>query len=335
MKYKMSRVSVMLSWICSLALIVVLFVPMWRIDLVAPQYPEGLFLQIFPHKLGGDVEIINGLNHYIGMKTLHTSDFIEFRILPYIIGGLALMGFLVAFFRKRIFYYGWVIIYVLFGIVAMYDFYRWEYNYGHNLDPNAAIVVPGMAYQPPLIGYKQLLNFGAYSFPDIGGYIFITVGVLMLSGILFEWRLIKRSRTTLLILWMSVLMTVQSCSTEVQPIRFGSDACSFCKMVISDPRFGAELITHKGKVYKFDDVQCLIGYIKQTHKSDTEVGSVFMVDYSQTKNLYGVEKMQLLSSDMLNSPMGGNIAAFSNSDSLNRSKETLLGDIVLWKDLVK
>jgi hypothetical protein len=60
-----------------------------------------------------------------------------------------------------------------------------------------------------------------------------------------------------------------------------------------------------------------------------------MVDYSQTKNLYGVEKMQLLSSDMLNSPMGGNIAAFSNSDSLNRSKETLLGDIVLWKDLVK
>ncbi len=58
---------------------------MWRIDLVAPQYPEGLMLLIYPDKLAGNVDIINGLNHYIGMKTLHTEDFIEFTILPYII----------------------------------------------------------------------------------------------------------------------------------------------------------------------------------------------------------------------------------------------------------
>lgn len=334
MKQKMTGISVMLSWICSITLIFVLFVPMWRIDLVAPQYPEGLFLQIFPHKLGGDVEIINGLNHYIGMKTLHTSDFWEFRILPFIIAGLSFLGILVAVIRKRLFFYGWVIVYILFGVLAMYDFYRWEYNYGHNLDPNAAIVVPGMAYQPPLIGYKQLLNFGAYSFPDIGGYLFITVGILMLSGVLFEYRLSRKSKTALLLLWMPVLMTLQSCSTEVQPIRFGSDACSFCKMVISDPRYGAELITPKGKVYKFDDVKCLIGYIKQTKQSHTLAGTVYVVDYAQTKNLYGIETMQLLKSHLLSSPMGGNIAAFSNADSLNRLKDTLSGEIVLWKDLV-
>jgi copper chaperone NosL len=61
--------------------------------------------------------------------------------------------------------------FVLFVILAGIDFYRWNYEYGHNLDPNAAIKVPGMAYQPPLIGYKQLLNFGAYSIPDIGGWM--------------------------------------------------------------------------------------------------------------------------------------------------------------------
>ena len=82
----------MKSWVrvllvlCGLALVPVIFLPMWRIDLVAPQYPEGLRLLIYPGKLGGNVDIINGLNHYIGMKTLHTEDFIEFTILPYLIG---------------------------------------------------------------------------------------------------------------------------------------------------------------------------------------------------------------------------------------------------------
>ena len=59
--------------------------PLWQIQLNAPQYPEGLVLKMYPHKLGGSVDIINGLNHYIGMKTLHTKDFIEFTVLPFII----------------------------------------------------------------------------------------------------------------------------------------------------------------------------------------------------------------------------------------------------------
>ena len=78
-----SRLAIDCLW--HFALIVVLFVPMWRIELDAPQYPEGLMMQIYPNKLGGNVDIINGLNHYIGMKTLHDEDFIEFKILPSII----------------------------------------------------------------------------------------------------------------------------------------------------------------------------------------------------------------------------------------------------------
>ena len=76
---------------CGLALVAVLFVPLWRIELNAPQYPEGLMLLIYPDKLAGNVDIINGLNHYIGMKTLHTADFLEFTILPYCIGFFALL----------------------------------------------------------------------------------------------------------------------------------------------------------------------------------------------------------------------------------------------------
>jgi len=186
---KLSTFSRVLTGLCGLLLILVLFVPLWQIQLSAPQYPEGLVMKMYANKLSGNVDIINGLNHYIGMKTLHTEDFVEFTVLPYIVSFFAFFSVLVAmvlYLRK------WLVtlsaLFVLFGIIAMVDFWRWEYDYGHNLNPNAAIIVPGMAYQPPLIGYKKLLNFGAFSVPDTGGWIFIGVGVLLLTAVIFEFK---------------------------------------------------------------------------------------------------------------------------------------------------
>ncbi|HET7116637.1 MAG TPA: hypothetical protein VFI29_09110 [Hanamia sp.] len=179
-----SRILILLSGVF---LIIVLFVPLWQIELAAPQYPEGLVLKMYPHKIGGNVDVINGLNHYIGMKTLRTEDFIEFTVLPYIVGFFALLCFLVFFLKKKKWLTGLFALFVIFGIIAMIDFWRWEYAYGHDLNPEAPIQVPGMAYQPPLIGYKQLLNFGAYSVPDIGGWLFILVGLLLLIALLIPW----------------------------------------------------------------------------------------------------------------------------------------------------
>lgn len=188
-KNKLTKLTTALIIGCGIALIIVLFVPLWQIELAAPQYPEGLVLKMHPHKLAGNVDIINGLNHYIGMKTLHAEDFIEFTILPYIISFFALFCLLVAFAFKT---YKWLIAlftsFVIFGIISMVDFWRWEYQYGHDLDPNAAINVPGMSYQPPLIGYKQLLNFGAYSIPDIGGWLFILVGATLFAAIIIQYK---------------------------------------------------------------------------------------------------------------------------------------------------
>ena len=168
-----------------------LFFPMWQIELEAPQYPEGLELKLHANKIGGDVEIINGLNHYIGMATLHTENFFEFTVLPYIFGGFAVISLLLIIVAKRKAVLAFFISYILFVILAAIDFYRWNYEYGHNLDPNAAIKVPGMAYQPPLIGYKQLLNFGAYSIPDIGGWMLTCAGILLFVVVLKEFKFKK------------------------------------------------------------------------------------------------------------------------------------------------
>ena len=188
MKINLTKPVRVMCFIAALLLIPTIFVPIWRIDLIAPQYPEGLYLNIYASKLGGNVDIINGLNHYIGMRTLHADDFIEFTVLPYILGCFALLGLVVALLKKRSLYFMYVVLFLLFCILAMVDFYRWEYEYGHNLDPKAAIIVPGMAYQPPLIGYKQLLNFSAWSWPDAGGYLMVGTALLLVIGAWLEWR---------------------------------------------------------------------------------------------------------------------------------------------------
>jgi copper chaperone NosL len=186
-----------LTFLSALLLVLVLFFPIWKIELTAPQYPEGLALQIFAGKIGGDVEIINGLNHYIGMRTLHANDFIEFTLLPYCIIFFAVLVFVTAISNRKSMLYFTTVLFVAFCILAMFDFWRWEYDYGHNLNAEAPIRVPGMAYQPPLLGYKQLLNFGAFSIPDIGGWIFIAAAALLVLCMLFQINISKKEKKLL------------------------------------------------------------------------------------------------------------------------------------------
>jgi copper chaperone NosL len=171
------------------------FLPMWRIDLAAPQYPEGIFMQIWINDIKGDVEIINGLNHYIGMNTIHKEDFREFVYLPAALMSYCGLGLLVLLWRRKVGYYIWTGIFLVLATVCMYDFWKWEYDYGHNLDPNAPIKVPGMAYQPPLIGYKKMLNFEALSQPDVGGWFFIAAGALLVGISFYEWKSSKRQKS--------------------------------------------------------------------------------------------------------------------------------------------
>ncbi len=184
----LSKFTRILLAVCGIALVISIFVPLWSIYLEAPQYPEGLSMFLWANKITGEYEIINGLNHYIGMKTIHPEDFWEFEVLPYALGFFALLCFLAAMLNKKSWLYVTTVLFLVFGVAFMVDFWLWEYDYGHNLDPNAAIVVPGMSYQPPLIGFKQLLNFGAYSYPNIGGGImFAVAGILAILAVI-EYR---------------------------------------------------------------------------------------------------------------------------------------------------
>lgn len=173
-------------------MIAAFFTPIWMIDLEAPQYPEGLGMQIWINKITGDLNTINGLNHYIGMKKIEPDSIKELTILPYILAFLIAMGVVTGITGKKKLLGIFVIIFMIAGIAGGVDFYMWEYDYGHDLDPTAAIIVPGMSYQPPLIGSKQLLNFVAHSYPDTGGWIVIGVGILAVLLYIYEAKYKKQ-----------------------------------------------------------------------------------------------------------------------------------------------
>ncbi|MBS1621000.1 MAG: nitrous oxide reductase accessory protein NosL [Bacteroidetes bacterium] len=337
-KYSIKKQTRILAAFLGLALIIVLFVPLWKIDLIAPQYPEGLELLIYPNRLGGNVDIINGLNHYIGMKTLHSGDFIEFTILPYIIVFFSLLLLITALVNNRRLFFIVVTLFICFGIIAMVDFWRWEYDYGHNLDPNAAIIVPGMAYQPPLIGYKQLLNFEAFSQPHIGGWIFAITGFVLLFLAIMEFFAIRKQKRLLVnpaIATTAIVLSlfISSCNAGPEPIVLGKDHCEFCKMTISDDRFGAEIVTTKGKVFKFDDSHCIIAYMEKEGFNKASVKDIYFKDFSSGHSLINTKDAFFLKSDQLQSPMGGNVAAFSNKDSLTKVSAEFAGTTVSWSEL--
>ncbi|MDZ4728272.1 MAG: hypothetical protein SH817_19115 [Leptospira sp.] len=174
---KLTKINRLLILGVGLVLISVYFLPIWSISLAAPQYPEGLGMKIWINKLIGDtsydLQNINLLNHYIGMQEIVSSSIPELLFMPYVLGYL-IFG---AFFTELVPRVGMALLgivnLILVGLVGFYDFWRWEYNYGHNLNPEAPIIVEGMVYQPPLLGCKEMLNITACSFPSYGGYILI------------------------------------------------------------------------------------------------------------------------------------------------------------------
>ena len=189
---RMRRLSRGVVAVASLVLLAVYVTPLWTIRLVAPQYPEGLGLQIWVDRITGlkpnDLNSINGLNHYIGMRPIEPASIPELRLMPQLLAAAIVAGLLVALIGRRPLLYLWAVLFAIGAGLGLGDFWRWGYEYGHQLDPHAAIKVPGMSYQPPVIGSKALLNFHATSWPGVGGWLAIVSLGCVVAVALLEWR---------------------------------------------------------------------------------------------------------------------------------------------------
>ena len=177
----------------SLFLLGLYFFPLWNIMLGAPQYPEPLGMNIFINGIKGfnefDIQNIDGLNHYIGMKTIpKPKDMWEFSTFPLVIGGMVFFGVLIGFlgFIEKVSYkwfLGWFLLMSVLGILGMYDFNAWMTDYGTNLDPHAIMKMANpdgspMSYKPPLLGNANMLNFQVASWPKTGAWMMF-VGMML------------------------------------------------------------------------------------------------------------------------------------------------------------
>jgi len=235
--------------------------PLWSVRLVAPQYPEGIGMLIRLNTVVGmkehDLRNINSLNHYIGMKAIEPDAIPELRYMPWIAAGLIAAGVLVAASGRRRLLVAWTAGFVLLGAAGLFDFWRWSYDYGHNLDvENAIIVVPGMTYQPPLLGTKQLLNFTATSLPAAGALLAGVSLALAIAALVISYRRAS--------VGAAALALVAAACAGAPSIAFGQAQCEECRMIVSDRRFGALIVTDHGRTITFDSIECLRNFTTRT-----------------------------------------------------------------------
>jgi len=117
------------------------------------------------------------------------------------------------------------------------------------------------------------------------------------------------------IIYLIPLMLLFACQVEPEQIAFGKDACEHCRMLIMDPKFGAEIVTEKGRIYKFDDVNCKRNFIAENGLSEENIKYNLVIDFSEPQTLINADRAFYVRSEEIKSPMGSQIAAFNSAEA--------------------
>ena len=137
-----------------------------------------------------------------------------------------------------------------------------------------------------------------------------------------------------LILATILIFMMLACSTEPQPLEFGKDGCHACKMTLVDKKFGAEIVTTKGKVYKFDDVNCMITFIATSVLDERDIAHRLVIDFTNPEKFVDTNQAFFLKSENVKSPMASQVAAFSKKEDLEKVTKELGGVYLVWGELV-
>jgi copper chaperone NosL len=307
--------------------------PLWRIALIAPQYPEGLGMLIHVDAIGGfkegDLQSINGLNHYIGMKTIEPDGIPELKWMPLILGALIVTGLGVAALGNTRVLVAWSVVLASVCAAGLADYWKWGYEYGHDLSPTAIIKIPGMTYQPPLIGSKQLLNFTATSWPASGGWILIAAALLVAGALAVT---LFRRRVPAVVGAVSLAAAAACGGTGPRPFVLGEDSCNYCRMAIVDARYGGQAITTTGRAYTFDSVECLANWVR-TAPTGT-VRDVYVIDLQHPGTFVRADSAGFLRGVLINGPMGKGIAGFATPQLAEQQRAMVGGRMSSWSEIV-
>lgn len=137
------------------------------------------------------------------------------------------------------------------------------------------------------------------------------------------------------ILALTLSVSILSCSVNPEPLVMGKDACYTCKMTLMDKKFGAEVVTKKGKIYKFDDLNCLLAFIRSGSEPEENIAHLLVIDFSNPENFTAAEQAFYSRSDRVKSPMASHIAAFEKKEDVDRYNKEWEGVILSWQELLR
>lgn len=339
--------------LASLLLIPIFLFPIWRISLNAPQYPEGIGLKIWVNTIEGqkpqDLKNINGLNHYIGMQAIEPDSIPELKIMPPLFIFLIISGLFIAQWGNRNWLLAWLISFVALAVVGLVDFYLWEYDYGHNLSLDAPIKVPGMSYQPPLIGTKQLLNMRTTSMPS-WGFLFAVLSMAVAAWAWFRdfqsgrknalqksasevnHSSSTKSRRSFALAGL-FFFGLTACSQDPQPVHLGSDECAYCKMIIADAKFPTQLVNETGKSFRFDSIECMRSFVK-ANPDRAESAKLYVTNFGNPGTWIEAQKAFFVISEVISSPMGAYLLAFASAGERTKHLAQYEGQAIDWAGLV-
>ncbi|MCG2431874.1 nitrous oxide reductase accessory protein NosL [Aequorivita xiaoshiensis] len=131
-----------------------------------------------------------------------------------------------------------------------------------------------------------------------------------------------------------ISLVFAACNIQPKPINYGSDACYYCDMTIVDRQHAAQMVTAKGKAYKYDAIECMVHSLQDEFK-DTEMAYKIVANLNNPSELIDASNASYLVSENLQSPMGANLSAFTNIEEAQKAQETFTGKIYNWNDIQK
>jgi len=187
---KQYLVPTILFVVAALLLLVSIFLPYWKMTLLAPQYPGGLHITAYVNELTGDVAEIDGLNHYIGMRPLNEAAKLERSVSIFAIGALALLVVAAIFVHTK-----WVVLLVLpailMPVVFLLDLQYWLRDFGMNLDETAALSSAIDPFVPKVLGSGMIAQFETVAKPGLGLWLAIAASILCIAGLYFHRKAYK------------------------------------------------------------------------------------------------------------------------------------------------
>lgn len=341
----MSKQSRILLAVAAVLLVPVYWLPLWSIRIVAPQYREGLGMYIGLRDIWGhrehDIQNINILNHYIGMKPIDPAIVDVLRIMPWAVAVVMALAVAAALVGRRWAVRAWLATFAVLGTAGLLEFRAWNHDYGTNLDPTAPIKIPGMTYEPPMLGVEQLLNMTTSSWPS-WGTLFVALAFAAGAGALWVARTPARRRLAA-VPAAALALLVAGCapdgarSAEAAVPEFAPDtpSCAYCEGAIPAVRFGGQVTTDDGEVFRFMSVECLAGFLLEERVPAERIRSIQVVDYNQGERLIDARRAHYLRSQFLTSPNGIGLLATETEKVAANLHYFFGGDRIGWDDVLE